>query len=49
MTISGSKVEGYEIEGPEIPMWYENTVYCPHQDSDHLVKYAKWDIGESET
>ncbi|MEG0691608.1 MAG: phenylalanine--tRNA ligase subunit beta, partial [Oscillospiraceae bacterium] len=39
MTMSGSKVEGYEIEGEEI----ENVVVGkvldikPHADSDHLV------------
>ena len=46
MTMSGSKVEGYEIEGSEI----ENVVVgkvleiTPHEDSDHLV-VCKIDAG----
>ena len=38
MTISGSKVEGYEIEGSEISNVVVGKILSivPHQDSDHL-------------
>lgn len=49
MTISGSKVEGYEIEGSEISNVVVGKILSivPHQDSDHLV-ICQVDIGESE-
>lgn len=49
MTISGSKVEGYEIEGSEIFNVVVGKILSivPHQDSDHLV-ICQVDIGESE-
>lgn len=48
MTISGSKVEGYEIEGSEISNVVVGKILSivPHQDSDHLV-ICQVDIGES--
>ena len=47
MTISGSKVEGYEIEGSEISNVVVGKILSivPHQDSDHLV-ICQVDIGE---
>lgn len=49
MTISGSKVEGYETEGSEISNVVVGKILSivPHQDSDHLV-ICQVDIGESE-
>ena len=49
MTISDSKVEGYEIEGSEISNVVVGKILSivPHQDSDHLV-ICQVDIGESE-
>lgn len=49
MTISGSKVEGYEIEVSEISNVVVGKILSivPHQDSDHLV-ICQVDIGESE-
>lgn len=49
MTISGSKAEGYEIEGSEISNVVVGKILSivPHQDSDHLV-ICQVDIGESE-
>ena len=43
MTISGSKVEGYEIEGSEISNVVVGKILSivPHQDSDHWSS-AKW-------
>lgn len=50
MTISGSKVEGYEIEGSEISNVVVGKILSivPHQDSDHLV-ICQVDIGRIRT
>ena len=46
MTMSGSKVEGYEVEGSEIKNVVVGKVLdvTPHEDSDHLV-VCKIDAG----
>lgn len=48
MTLSGSKVEGYEIEGAEISNVVVGKILSitPHQDSDHLV-ICMVDVGQS--
>lgn len=47
MTLSGSKVEGYEIEGEEITNVVVGKILevVPHEDSDHLV-VCQIDVGE---
>ena len=47
MTMSGSKVEGYEIEGEEISNVVVGKVLSvtPHEDSDHLV-VCQIDVGK---
>lgn len=47
MTMSGSKVEGYEVEGEEISNVVVGKILevIPHHDSDHLV-VCKVDVGK---
>lgn len=49
MTMSGSKVEGYEIEGEEISNVVVGKVLSvtPHEDSDHLV-VCQIDVGKEQ-
>ena len=49
MTMSGSKVEGYEIEGEEITNVVVGKVLSvtPHEDSDHLV-VCQIDVGKEQ-
>ena len=49
MTMSGSKVEGYEFEGNEISNVVVGKVLevVPHPDSDHMV-ITQVDVGEDE-
>ena len=47
MTLSGSKVEGYEIEGEEITNVVVGKILevIPHENSDHLV-VCQIDVGQ---